>query len=250
MADSLFTDVANWAKKSPLIILVCAAAAYMLVSGAHFWLEDANSNYQWVRTIEGTLGIRVGSWESTYRYMSVFPQLAQTIFLYTWASDRRKNRWTMWAALAMFFVDYIPDVWWRGNGQISLRTSNGFLAMIATNLVTLGYYTIGSEIALSFGFGTFFATLAPAIAKARQLGRDLVQALNGKEQQQQSKQQRRENQQQPLRDPNWREHAGNRTGITQHTQNVRANHPAGRAGSGFSQDGRVRQQTHPGGNQR
>jgi hypothetical protein len=250
MTDSVFDSVRDWANNSPMIIIVNLAALAFLVTGMHFFVEDAYSNYRWAIEIQNTLGIRVGSWASTYRLMAVFPQLAQTIFLYTYMSDRQKNKWAAWAAGGMFLVDYIPDVWWRGNNQLGLTTS-GLLALLSTNLITFGYYTIGSEIAVSFGFGTFVNTWALAIAKTKEVSRDILSALTGGPVASGGRRKATnrsgsggggpmvEHQRgpQPKRDPNYRraDNASNGARTDQHSEGFQPDHQGSGQGQGHNQ---------------
>ena len=145
--NSVFDGIHSYVRGGPLAGWVLILAIITLVIGINDFAEDTYSSYVGVQMIEQTFGVRPASWELTYWLMSLFFQVVSVLFFFAYLSDRHQNWWALWVAGLSQVVDFVADVWYRGNGTFSLV--NTTISVILTAV----FFTIGSEMALTFGFG-------------------------------------------------------------------------------------------------
>lgn len=165
--------------ESYLAIIVFVSSLLMLIIGINHFIEDTYSSYMGVQMLEQELGLVPATWAFTYMTMSLAPQIAQIVFTYMFLSDTKKFRWAIWAAVAFLIVDFAADVWYRGDARIF----HDWKIFISTFLITLVYFTLGSEIFMSAGFGLTLSMLKPFIEQSKEVMKDISEAVNsGKKQ--------------------------------------------------------------------
>ena len=159
--------------ESYLAILIFLSALAMLLIGINHFVEDTYSSYMGLQMLEKELGLIPASWTLTYWTMSIAPQIAQIIFAYMFMSDTKKFKWAFWGAILFFFVDFAADIWYRGDARIF----HDWKVFFATLLLTTVYFTIGSEIFMSAGFGITMTMLKPFIIQMKSVLIDITEAF-------------------------------------------------------------------------
>ena len=145
--SSIFDSIKSYVSGSPLAGWVLILAILTLIIGINGFIEDTYSSYTGVQMIETTFGVRPASWEFTYWAMSLFFQVVTVLAFFTYLSDRDKNWIALWISMSAQAVDFIADVWYRSNGTFSMVNT------VVSTVMTFVFFTIGSEVALTFGFG-------------------------------------------------------------------------------------------------
>lgn len=151
--------------KSYLAILVFLSGVATLVIGCNHLAEDTYSSYMGIQMLETSFGLVPTSWDFTYWTMSIMPQVFQIVFSYMFMCDTKKFRWAFWVAFGALVVDFFADVWYRGDA----RVFSDWKVFIISFLLTFVYFTIGSELAVSIGFGLSLAMLKPFIEQSKLL---------------------------------------------------------------------------------
>lgn len=175
MSDNLFKDISESSlfSKSYMAILVFLLSLGMLAIGINHFVEDTYSSFIGIGMLESEFGLKPVSWEFTRWTMSLAPQVAQIIFFYLFLLNKRKNRWAFWIAFGFFFMDFFADVWYRSDGQIF----SSLPAFTISFLMTIIYFTFGSEMFISIGFGLSLAMLKPFINQFKDFAMGLVDSI-------------------------------------------------------------------------
>lgn len=145
----------------------------MLFIGIVHFFEDTYSSYLGLQILTELFGLTPASWEITYWTMSVAAQIGQIVLVYIFLSDRRRNAWALVGVAIMFAVDFVADIYHRGNGMIAADTRS-----LVAGGITLGYFTIGSELFVSIGAGVYLATLPAAIRQFKIIFADVTRAID------------------------------------------------------------------------
>jgi hypothetical protein len=106
--------------------------------------------------LEYAFGLKPALYPLAYVTMSLAPQVGQVVFMYMWLVDRRRNWWALVVAVTFFVVDFIADVQARSGGTlfpIDPSMQQNPIALVVTALMTLLYFTIGSELFITAGVG-------------------------------------------------------------------------------------------------
>lgn len=159
MNTNIFTEVAHKIKNNKIVILFFLASVAMLASGINHFIEDTISSLYGIQELEATFGVIPATYQITYWTMSLAPQLAQVVFAYLYMVDGRKNKWALWMTIAALVVDFVADAWYRSNQQLLERPG----VFIVASVLTLVYFTIGSEVFITVGGGLTLELLGPAL---------------------------------------------------------------------------------------
>lgn len=164
--NNIYELVARRYEKNPIAILLFIASFLMLGIGLWLFVEDTYSSKIALENIQQQFGVRVQIFDFTYWIMSLAPQIASIIFAYMYMSNRKEHKWGLFALIAQA-ADFAADMWFRGNGQL-LNDPKVFLI---SGLMTLLYFSIGSEFFISIGFGLCIKLFNPALRNFQQAWR-------------------------------------------------------------------------------
>ncbi|MGB7511851.1 MAG: hypothetical protein WBP54_11265 [Pelodictyon phaeoclathratiforme] len=170
---NIFENVANKVRNSPTVILVFLASLAMLVIGINHFIEDTYSSYIGLQWIQDDLGMNPASWKFTYFTMSIAPQIAQIVFTYMFMSNPEKNRWAFWASFAAFCTDFVSDSWYRSNEGLFTDP----VKFIVASVITVVFFTIGSEGFITVGIGLVAELINPFIIQFRRLVSSIFDAF-------------------------------------------------------------------------
>lgn len=169
---NLFQELTNKFKNSRAMAAIFFIAILAFFIGIWNGAEDAYSSYQGLQTLEQTLGLQAVNWTFTYWVMSITPQVGQIIFGYAYASQKKR----LWAviAFAFFVLDFTADLQDRSNGILFDSIAAGTLIQKSTPLIwssvlTLGFFTVGSEMFIVLGSGIVLETFDSAIDQLAEL---------------------------------------------------------------------------------
>lgn len=154
--SNLFEQVSAKIRDSSFVIWVqfLAMAAFMI--GLVHFFEDTASSRMGLAQLETAFGMKPAIYPIAYATMSLAPQVGQVVFMYMWLVNRRKNWWALVVAALFFLVDFIADVQARSGGTL-FPVGGGAeaepIVLLVTSLITLLYFTIGSELFITAGVG-------------------------------------------------------------------------------------------------
>lgn len=142
--DQLFKDLAKKNEGKTQSAILFWLSFGLLAIGVNNFVEDARSSYFGLIALEQSFGIQFGSWQLTYWAGSLFFQILTMIGMFIYVTNP-KYRWALGLAFIAQTVDFFTDVWYRSNSMVSP-------AAIAVGFVlTFVYFTVGSELSLTFG---------------------------------------------------------------------------------------------------
>lgn len=159
MERNLFEQTASKVKGNKIVILLFAASLAMLLIGVNHFREDTLSSLYGVQMLETLFGLRPAIYPITYWTMSIAPQVAQVVFMYLYMTNTKKNVWALFAVIVAFGVDFLADVHYRSDNQL-FENPESFMA---ASILTIAYFTIGSELFVTVGFGIVTELFGPAI---------------------------------------------------------------------------------------
>lgn len=171
MSD-LFALASRRIKDSYLAIWVFVASVAMLVIGANHFIEDTLSSRYGLAQLELVFGIIPVSYPLTYWTESLAPQIGQIVFGYMFLTDSKKNRWAGLLFILFLGIDFFADSWYRSNQQLFASPEQAF----ASIAITLGYFTIGSELFITVGFGMVAELFVPFLIQTKRLVRSIAGA--------------------------------------------------------------------------
>lgn len=157
-----------------LAIMVWLASLIMFLIGANHFAEDTYSSYMGIKMLETDLGLIPATWPLTYYTMSISMQIAQIVFAYFAIIDKDKNRkiWLVLAALA-WVVDFLADVWYRSDERVFSDPK----VFVSSILVTLVWFTVGSEFFITMGFGATTTMFKPFVFQLGILIREFIDTI-------------------------------------------------------------------------
>lgn len=160
--------------KTNLAIIVWLASLSMFLIGVNHFAEDTYSSYMGIKMLESDLGLIPATWPLTYYTMSISMQIAQIVFAYFAIIDKDKNR-KMWLLLAggALIVDFFADIWYRSDERIF----SDWKVFISAFIVTLVWFTIGSEFFITMGFGAVTTMFKPFVFRTGILIKEFVETI-------------------------------------------------------------------------
>lgn len=171
MAD-MYSNVANKYRNSPAVVFLFFASLAMLGIGIWLFSEDTYSSKLGLEQLT-TLGINVQIFTNTYWVMSVAPQIASIIFFYIYLSDTSR-KWALYLSLICQAADFFADAWYRSDQKLFSDPKATAISIIITG----AYFSIGSEVFISVGFGLVLNLFAPALQIIRSTYNDIRMAYN------------------------------------------------------------------------
>ena len=170
MSDVFESVVAKY-RGSPSALVLFIASLVMLIIGINHFAEDVYSSYAGLLSLEQAFGLNVQMWEATYWTMSGSLQVATVVFFYIWLANTNKN-WAWWVSVGAQLVDFLADVWFRSNGQMLVNIGSALVSAA----ITFAFFTIGSEVFISFGAGLSLKLYPSALSFWRSWRRAVKQA--------------------------------------------------------------------------
>lgn len=152
----------KWAG-SPYVIWVFTVGLMLLLIGIVLFVEDMMSSLQGIQQLEVVYNIDPVNIQITYFAIALSSQVAQIAFMFLFLIDTKKNRWSLGIVAFFFIIDLISDVqdrsgsWLFSPSGINLDSRTG----VAT-LLSLVFFTVGSELFISTGFGLAISLFQPA----------------------------------------------------------------------------------------
>lgn len=147
--NNLFLGVYNSVKGTPLSAWLLILSVILLLIGGNNFAEDTYSSYVGVQMMENALDLNPATWKLTYWAMSLFFQIIAVIAFFIYLSDRQNNWQWFWLAAGSQVIDFIADVWYRSDQ----RLFDSPVKFVVSLLLTFVFFTAGSELALTVGFG-------------------------------------------------------------------------------------------------
>lgn len=156
-------------KLMPISLWVFVLSVTMLVIGGGLFIEDTLTSQDGFITVMQHYGLRLTILQITTAFLSLAPQVGQVIFFYVWLTDQ-KRWWALLASFLLFGIDFGADLYYRVGGQIGFDERTAVAA-----LFTLLAFTLGSELFITFGYGTIIEVADDALD---QLEQDVVPLLH------------------------------------------------------------------------
>lgn len=175
--SNFFDAVANKFKSSPFVIWIHILSWLMLAVGVLHFYEDTLSSLNGIQQLENVFGIKPVNLNIIYWTLSISPQLAQMVFFYGFLIY--KKQWSLGVAAWFFLMDFAADVQDRSAGHLFAMddTINLDIKTLVAAGFTLNFYTIGSELFISFGIGLILATFMHAIIQYAEMTTSIRKAL-------------------------------------------------------------------------
>lgn len=180
MSD-VFEKVVVKYRGTPSALVLFGVSLIMLLIGLNHFFEDVYSSYIGLVSIEQHFRLNVQMWEWTYWTMSGSLQVATMVFFYVFLADTSK-RWAWFVAVGAQLIDFLSDLWFRSNG--AMFTDWG--VTVVGGLITFFFFTVGSEVFISFGFGICLKLAAPAVSQWKIFRTAIQRAKAGQDQGNQS----------------------------------------------------------------
>lgn len=147
---------------SAYVIWVFTVGAVLLLIGIVLFVEDMMSSLQGIQQLEAVYNIDPVNMEITYYAIALSAQVAQVAFMFLFLIDTRKNRWALGVVAFFFIIDLVSDIQDRSGSW--LFSTNGIHLDARTGVATmmsLVFFTIGSELFISTGLGLALALYKP-----------------------------------------------------------------------------------------
>lgn len=175
---NIFEETTARIKNSKIVIWIFSMALLMLLVGFNHFVEDTLSSYYGIKMLEAAFGMTPVTYPFTYFTMSIAPQVAQVVFTYMFLTNTDRYRFAALGTLGALLVDFFADTWYRSNAQMFDSPA----ALIAAVVLTVAYFTIGSEVFVTFGFGIVMELFTPAFRQLRGFINDALDAaFSGKQ---------------------------------------------------------------------
>lgn len=154
-------------KMDGVAFVVFIIAALAIIIGLIGTVEDTTSSKIGLEKLMMHYDLELISYEFVALAIALAPQVGQVLFGYVYLADMN-NRWALWAAFGFFSIDFISDLYHRTAGEIAADERT-----LVAALFTLLYFTIGSEMFVTFGFGVFMEVSEDAAAQFNKFVRSL-----------------------------------------------------------------------------
>lgn len=177
--SNFFDTFAKKFKDSPVVIWVHVLSWLLFFAGVLLTVEDVASSRFGIQMLEQTYGIKPVNFPIMYWVISIVPTLATVVFFYAYLVEPKG--WYIGVAVWFALMDNIADIQMRTGGQFITPSGINFDATtIIGSLLSLSFYTIGSELFLSTSVGlilvTFVYTVEQYKKQAIQIGRAVSNA--------------------------------------------------------------------------
>lgn len=153
----IFQVISNKVRQSKFSILIFIFAAIMFFIGLNHFYEDYLAGLHGIHTLEDMYDLRFVVKDFTYTTMALSPQIAQIVFGFAFLLDVKKNKHYLAIAGVFFLMDFVPDVWYRSNGD----PLESFIKFIVVSFMTFSFFTIGSELFITVGGGMLLEMFKP-----------------------------------------------------------------------------------------
>ena len=179
--SNLFQAFARQLRGSSFVIWITLLAFFALFIGFVHFAEDTYSSYIGLGRLETAFGLKPANYTVTYFTMSIAPQVGQIIFSYMYLVDRQRNWWAGVLALLFFGVDFMADLQDRSGGLLFPSDGSTMFdhlgALTLSAMLTLGYFTIGSELFITAGAGLILELFNDALEQLTEIYIAMRQAL-------------------------------------------------------------------------
>ncbi len=149
--SNVFQQISKRIRGSTFVIFLHFMAMVLTVIGVVHFVEDTQTSRIGIAMLERVYEIRPTIYPITYVTMSLAPQVGQVVFFYMFLVDWKKNWWALAVAAGFFTIDFVADLEARSNGM--LVGGGDTEAILVSAAITLGFFTIGSELFLTAGIG-------------------------------------------------------------------------------------------------
>lgn len=166
MSDkNAFDKVADSLRGNPLAAWVFVLSVLFLMIGVINFFEDTYSSYMGIKLVENLHSVKPASWEYTYWGLSLFFQVASVLSFFIFWADTKKYWYAFWIAIGSQIIDMFADYVYRSGSFMSITTDPP--RFMWAFILTMFFTFLGSEVALSVGFGLTKAMLPEGL---KQLG--------------------------------------------------------------------------------
>jgi hypothetical protein len=153
----------------------------MLMAGLVMMVEDFASTRAGLVLIQETYGVVVVATPGALFWMSVMPWIGQIGFLMIWSLDMT-SRWRkagLGLAVFFFLMDFVSDVQFRSANTFLVpgEGANWNAQVAVSSLLTLIFFTIGSEVFTTAGFALAMTLFEPAITEFARLLAGVINAV-------------------------------------------------------------------------
>ena len=165
--SNLFDNAAKKLRNSSFVLQVMVISVLMFGCSLVLMYEDWYSSYNGFKQLEAVFGVNPANSELAYMVISIVPQIGQIGFFYLYAMDTRR-KWALGVAAMFFFIDLTADVQDRSSGQFIAMTPEGINIVTApatwvSVFISIGWYTVGSELFFTAGGGLILAAFPDAV---------------------------------------------------------------------------------------
>lgn len=165
MSDMFSQAHQKWGNTT-YVLWVFGVSILLFLIGIVTQIEDTISSLEGLRLLEQTYQITPAKHEITYYALSIAPQVAQIAFFFLFVLDTKKNWWAGLIAAAAFLIDFALDVQFRSSAW--LFSPSGIhvdTRVTVAAVLSFIFFTIGSEVFISIGFGMVINLWKPAAAQ-------------------------------------------------------------------------------------
>lgn len=134
---------------SLIVFLVSVGAITVGLAG---FTEDTTSSKVGIDRIIMYYNLELITYDFVAWMMALAPQIGQILFSYVYLADT-KQKWAIWLAGSFFGIDFISDLYYRTAGDIGFDERT-----LVAALFTLLFFTVISEMFITFGFGVMVET--------------------------------------------------------------------------------------------
>lgn len=168
---NIFQKISRKMDGIAFIVFVIAGAAIAI--GLIGTVEDTTSSKLGLEKLMLHYDLELITYEFVALAIALAPQVGQVLFGYVYLADSN-NKWSLWVALGFFSIDFVSDLYHRTSGMMGFDERT-----LVAGLFTLLYFTIGSEMFVTFGFGVLMEVSEDAAAQFNKFMRSLGVWLRG-----------------------------------------------------------------------
>lgn len=172
MAKGLFDRVRDL-QPGPFVIIILLVSIAAMIAGIVLLREDIQTSRMGYMALEQEYGFAERVYPETYFAMSIVPTIVTIMASYMFLTDFKKYKLAAIIWIIFFLMDVASDVYHVTNGRLDLGERTG-VAM----LITVLFFSIGSEFLISVGGGQFLASLPKSIYEARKIVESISESLS------------------------------------------------------------------------
>lgn len=173
MARNVFDEVSEFFSGRFIILVFVASVVFLLVGLNHFY-EDLITTVSGLRNMDTTYGMQLALRDATRWSMSLFLSVGQVVFFYMYLSNTDRNFAFLLTVVGLILADSFFDIYARMSGQITWD-----MRFVIAFVITTVFFTVGSELAVSFGWGVMTATFSDALSEMRSFAKEIMDSLGG-----------------------------------------------------------------------